>query len=373
MPSAPKTRGVLIVVAEFAAKDSLQPLKRIKTREVSILKFRTALNTDNASSPITVRPADTRPTRCFLSYAKEDFAFAERLASDLTSVGIEVWFDRRSLTPGQKWRYQILKAIEDSDFFLALLSNKAITKRGYVQKEIREALNILETIPDDSTYLIPIRIESCKPVFREIRDLHWIDLFPNYLVGKNALIKTLDPKLLKKNERIDLPDETSGRLVIYDRHIAIHELMLRIVPSFFCSLEYFSSDGCSISDIYHFRIFLHELSSILTRDASLMKYCYAPLHNLISVTDRIDAEYALRSKQLILRSRSLWGKQVKHLSDNLYIAGNLCEERIIRYIFQILLPELGALSEKANHIRSAIEESELIVAQANSLLLKAAQ
>ena len=116
--------------------------------------------------------------KIFLSYAHEDIGMAKRIYQDLKRYGLDVWFDNESLLPGQDWEKEIEKAIETSKYFLVLLSLKGMSERGYVQKEIRLALNIFDRCPEDDIYLIPIRLDNCKPVHRRIKKINWVDLFP---------------------------------------------------------------------------------------------------------------------------------------------------------------------------------------------------
>ncbi|NIO68956.1 MAG: TIR domain-containing protein [Anaerolineae bacterium] len=44
--------------------------------------------------------------------------------------------------PGEKWELAIQKAIRRSDFFLVCLSANSIDKRGWIQKEIKQVLDI---------------------------------------------------------------------------------------------------------------------------------------------------------------------------------------------------------------------------------------
>ncbi|MFA7422027.1 MAG: toll/interleukin-1 receptor domain-containing protein, partial [Melioribacteraceae bacterium] len=81
-------------------------------------------------------------SRIFISYAKEDRLLAKRLSDELKINGRNVWFDEESLVGGQKWLIQITEAIKNSKYFIALLSNSAVSKRGIVQKEIKEAIKI---------------------------------------------------------------------------------------------------------------------------------------------------------------------------------------------------------------------------------------
>jgi hypothetical protein len=67
--------------------------------------------------------------------------------------------DVKSLTPGQDWELEVGKAIRRSHFFVACLSTRAVTKQGFIQKELRRAFDIYEELPEGTIYLVPVRLE----------------------------------------------------------------------------------------------------------------------------------------------------------------------------------------------------------------------
>lgn len=113
----------------------------------------------------------------FISYAKEDLVDAKRIYVDLSSAGITCWIDFADLLPGEDWKTAIELAIRNSRFFVALLSSHSVSKKGYVQRELRQAVELLEEYPLTEIYLIPVRINPCKPRHPKIANLHWVDLF----------------------------------------------------------------------------------------------------------------------------------------------------------------------------------------------------
>lgn len=123
----------------------------------------------------------------FLCYAQEDLSAAIKLYDVLTHIGINVWFDQQSLRPGENWKAAITKAIRNSRYFLSLLSNNVESKKGYVQKEIKEALDILDLFPDNEIYFVPIRLEKCEPPIERLRNLQWVDFFPDWDIGLRKL------------------------------------------------------------------------------------------------------------------------------------------------------------------------------------------
>jgi TIR domain-containing protein len=141
--------------------------------------------------------------RIFLSYAREDLEAAKQLDRELSfdeTIPIEIWFDQRSLPGGANWKAEIKKAIKDSDVFLLLLSQAATTKSGFVQSEIREALEVLNTLPEQETFVIPVRLEECDVHFGFLEELSWIDLFPDQEEGMSRLRATLQ-RLAGTDER----------------------------------------------------------------------------------------------------------------------------------------------------------------------------
>ena len=120
-----------------------------------------------------------KPTKkVFLSYAKEDIEQAYRIYHYLIKSDIDVWFDKESLLPGQKWEYEIEKQIKERDFIILLLSSISVNKRGYIQKEYKLTLDVLETIPEGQIYAIPLRLDNCDIPY-QFKKYHYRDLFPD--------------------------------------------------------------------------------------------------------------------------------------------------------------------------------------------------
>ncbi|KPA13876.1 small gtp-binding protein [Candidatus Magnetomorum sp. HK-1] len=132
-----------------------------------------------------------RSPQIFISYAQEDRKIAERIYSDLSREGFAVWIDFESLVPGQTWKYEIEKAIRSCEYFLVLLSRNSITKRGFVQKEIRVAMNILDEYPVDDIFIIPARIDNVSTSENRLNELNSVDLFPDYNAGLSKIIRAL--------------------------------------------------------------------------------------------------------------------------------------------------------------------------------------
>jgi TIR domain-containing protein len=127
----------------------------------------------------------------FLSYAHEDIEPALRLFTDLRQSGVNVWFDKESLIAGQRWSDAIRSAIKGSRYFVALLSSNSVNKKGYVQKELKDALAVLEEYPQSAVFLIPARLDDCRTSDYRLDELHWVDMFPNWEEGLAKILRAI--------------------------------------------------------------------------------------------------------------------------------------------------------------------------------------
>ena len=146
--------------------------------------------------------------RIFICYAQEDENAARKLFSNLRAEGLNPWLDKESLLPGQNWRLAIQQAIRESSYFLALLSSRSVTKRGFVQKEIREALDVMSELPEGEIFLIPVRLDDCRPSHQMLCDLQWVDMFPSWHMGLDRLLKVIHKT---REERQKAPYPRSGK------------------------------------------------------------------------------------------------------------------------------------------------------------------
>ena len=112
----------------------------------------------------------------FFCHAKEDANEVRKIYNALIDLKVEAWFDEENLLPGQKWRETIPQVMEASDFILVFFSSNSISKRGYVQKELKIALDIFDEFPEDEIFIIPVRLDDCKIPFR-FKNLQYCDLF----------------------------------------------------------------------------------------------------------------------------------------------------------------------------------------------------
>lgn len=106
-----------------------------------------------------------RRLKVFLCHASEDKSDVRKLYRKLLDEGAEPWLDDEKLIPGRDWRDSIEQAIIQSDAVVICLSPRTSTKVGFVQREIKAALDFADEHPDDG-FLIPALLEECEVPWR---------------------------------------------------------------------------------------------------------------------------------------------------------------------------------------------------------------
>jgi hypothetical protein len=74
------------------------------------------------------------PTKAFISFCSTDRVLAQRLQRDLATAGCASWQFDISAVPGTDAWDAILERIEQSEFFVVLLSEAAIQSRGVIEE-----------------------------------------------------------------------------------------------------------------------------------------------------------------------------------------------------------------------------------------------
>ncbi len=136
-------------------------------------------------------PEPTPPARLqvFLCHSSGDKAEVQAIYSRLQAEKwIYPWLDEEELLPGQDWREEIEKAVEQSHVIVVCLSPDSITKEGFVQREIRVAVDHADYMPEGTIYIIPLKLKPCEPPRKLIR-WHWANYYEER--GHERLLKAL--------------------------------------------------------------------------------------------------------------------------------------------------------------------------------------
>lgn len=135
-----------------------------------------------------------RKIKVFLCHASDDKTRVEPFYDLLVKDGVDPWLDSKKLLAGQKWRIEIQKAMKNSDAVIVFLSSKSTTKEGFVQNEIKIALDLADEKPEGTIFVIPAKLEPCN-VPERLSELHWVNLFETN--GYEGLFRALKERANK--------------------------------------------------------------------------------------------------------------------------------------------------------------------------------
>ncbi len=156
---------------------------------------------------------ETRKLRVFLCHSSQDKPIVRELYQRLNAEGwIDPWLDEEKIVGGQVWKYEIQKAVKISDVILVGFSKASLNKEGYVQKEIKLALDAAESKPEGTIFIVPIRFEDCN-LPSQLSIYHWINFYePD---GYRQIIKSLQTRAIS----LDLT--TEFRIPLSNRELEI--------------------------------------------------------------------------------------------------------------------------------------------------------
>ena len=121
---------------------------------------------------------EPRKLRVFLCHASQDKPVVRELYQRLLAEEwIDPWLDEEKLLPGQDWDMEIEKAVEVADAVIVCLSNQSVSKEGYIQRELKFALDIAFEKPEGTIFIIPLRLDECE-LPRRLRSWQYVDYFP---------------------------------------------------------------------------------------------------------------------------------------------------------------------------------------------------
>jgi hypothetical protein len=110
----------------------------------------------------------------FLSYASPDQARVLPFFDGLKQNGFNVWIDCRCLMPGQNWDFELKRALEKSSLVIIFLSNNSVNRRGYVQREIKIALDKLSEKLIDDIYIVPVLLDLDTTIPDQLKSIQCI-------------------------------------------------------------------------------------------------------------------------------------------------------------------------------------------------------
>ena len=111
----------------------------------------------------------------FISYAREDAEQVRLIYLLLQLAGYRPWMDTEDLLPGRDWKMTIEQEIERADFVILCMSTNSIDKAGYVQAEMRQAIEAAKRMPRNQIFLLPVQLDKCETPW-DLRDINYVPL-----------------------------------------------------------------------------------------------------------------------------------------------------------------------------------------------------
>jgi hypothetical protein len=140
---------------------------------------------DHGGQPEPVTPAPWTPPRqvmFFISYSRNDLPRAEAVHQALLRLGVaesEIWFDRKTIEPGQDFPHCILDGIRNCRYFLALISDAAnLREEAFVFNEWQEANTRKKAM--NREFIFPVIVDADyepeRYTAKPVRDGDWARL-----------------------------------------------------------------------------------------------------------------------------------------------------------------------------------------------------
>jgi hypothetical protein len=107
--------------------------------------------------------SEAEPGAVFLSYASGDWAAVEKLKTALEESGVDVFFDRDQLRPGNDWEAKLRRSIHQCSLFMPVISRQTLTPdRRFFRVEWNLALEEAQmaSFSSEEAFLFPVVIDD---------------------------------------------------------------------------------------------------------------------------------------------------------------------------------------------------------------------
>jgi hypothetical protein len=128
-----------------------------------------------------------QPPTLFLCHASEDKPFVDKLAEDLNRRAMFAWYDKREILVGDSIVEKINSGLESSDFLIAVLSPRSVSKPWFVRET---SSSLMRQLCKDGIRILPLLLEACDipPLFV---DLKYADFSESFEQGMSDLIAAI--------------------------------------------------------------------------------------------------------------------------------------------------------------------------------------
>ena len=167
--------------------------------------------------------------RIFLSHSKEDKQFVERIANDLRSASIDVWYDEWEIPPGESIRKKIFEeGIPNCDVFFVYITENSIDSY-WVDKEL-DAMMVVEAENKSSQMALFVSKDEIRSeLATDLRALNIPEFNDdNYIIPFSKLISRIWSVYLKKVVREKAKDTKLRMLSLENEKLQLEKLIIEL-------------------------------------------------------------------------------------------------------------------------------------------------
>jgi hypothetical protein len=188
-----------------------------------------------------------RSPMIFLCYANEDKESVDDIYLVMKSEGLNPWMDKPprlyksdGIKPGERWDNVIREKIKVADYFLAFLSKVSVSKRGYVQREYRMALDTMKEMPENDIFVIPVLLQKCEPPNIGFSRIQHYNYYADGIEPLLIHLKSLSKENFEKSIYFGLPQKETINIAFKpdsDEKVGFHSKAIRK------DIEYLTNKG----------------------------------------------------------------------------------------------------------------------------------
>lgn len=119
----------------------------------------------------------------FISYARQDREFVERLTDALSAAGVQTWTDVSNIAPGQNWQAQIEQGLLGAEVLL-YVSSRNTSASQWMERE-------LHAFTGGTGRVIPLILDAVgeQSLPNALRQFQWADFRGDFNVAIQSLVK----------------------------------------------------------------------------------------------------------------------------------------------------------------------------------------
>jgi|GEM_PF-2414468 len=127
--------------------------------------------------------------KIFISYSRADAAFVKKLVRHLERLGFDVLLDTKHLRGGRATDTEIRQKIEQSDYFIPVITSSAVRSQWVGPVEIDWALRLQRN--GGRLKIVPIQLKQSRARFPSLGGTNYIDFQHDYILGFAQLLQAL--------------------------------------------------------------------------------------------------------------------------------------------------------------------------------------